>query len=107
MSICDCGDWYDDEGYKTSCRRCFASKKREEESDLKNKLVTLESQVKTLSIKNAELVNSLKLEKMLNSKPSKPALDSDMLKRLVHLCHPDKHSNSEMSNIAFKYLRAL
>lgn len=31
----------------------------------------------------------------------------EMLRRLIHLCHPDKHGGSEASNIATRYLLAL
>ncbi|MBV5297435.1 MAG: hypothetical protein JZU64_04660 [Rhodoferax sp.] len=34
-------------------------------------------------------------------------IPADMLKRLVYLVHPDKHANSEASNIATKYLLQL
>lgn len=31
-------------------------------------------------------------------------LPEDMLKRLLYLCHPDKHRNSEASNLATEWL---
>ena len=106
MKQCTCGNYYDDEGYKTSCKNCFAVKKRQEEKNLKELVVELRMEISKLNSKNDGLIRQLKLEQMLN-KPSKPSFDSEMLRRLIHLCHPDKHSNSEMSNIAFKYLRAM
>lgn len=37
-----------------------------------------------------------------------PALiPPDMLRRLIQLCHPDRHSGSEAANIATRYLLAL
>ena len=36
-----------------------------------------------------------------------PAIEPDMLRRLIQLCHPDKHSDSEASNTATRYLLAL
>ena len=34
-------------------------------------------------------------------------IPADMLKRLVYLVHPDKHGNSEASNVATRYLLSL
>lgn len=34
-------------------------------------------------------------------------IPADMLKRLVYLTHPDKHGNSEASNVATRYLLQL
>ena len=34
-------------------------------------------------------------------------IELEMLRRLVQLCHPDKHANSEASNTATRYLLAL
>ncbi len=34
-------------------------------------------------------------------------IPADMLRRLVQLCHPDRHGNSEASNTATRYLLAL
>lgn len=31
----------------------------------------------------------------------------EMLRRLIHLCHPDKHQGSEAANIATRYLLTL
>lgn len=36
-----------------------------------------------------------------------PAIAPDMLRRLIQLCHPDKHANSEGANIATKFLLEL
>ena len=35
------------------------------------------------------------------------SIDQAMLRRLVQLCHPDRHGNSEASNIATRYLLQL
>lgn len=34
-------------------------------------------------------------------------IEPDMLRRLIHLCHPDKWNNSEASQIATKFLLEL
>jgi hypothetical protein len=38
---------------------------------------------------------------------SAPPFDADMLGRLIRLCHPDRHNNSEASNLATQYLLKL
>jgi hypothetical protein len=35
-----------------------------------------------------------------------PRIEAEMLGRLIRLCHPDKHGNSEASNTATKWLLA-
>jgi len=39
--------------------------------------------------------------------PAVTPIDPAMLRRLVQLCHPDRHNNSEASNTATRYLLAL
>lgn len=34
-------------------------------------------------------------------------IDADMLKRIIYLCHPDKHNQSEVSITVTKYLLSL
>ena len=41
------------------------------------------------------------------SAPSAAPISPDMLRRLIQLCHPDKHGDSEASNTATRYLLAL
>lgn len=36
--------------------------------------------------------------------PAEPAIPPEMLRRLIMLCHPDRHNNSEMSRIATDWL---
>lgn len=38
--------------------------------------------------------------------PAAP-IESDMLRRLIQLCHPDKHAGSESAGIATRYLLGL
>lgn len=35
---------------------------------------------------------------------SQPSIQPDMLKRLIHLCHPDKHNGSQASLLATQWL---
>jgi hypothetical protein len=39
--------------------------------------------------------------------PAVAPIDPGMLRRLIQLCHPDKHGNSQASNEATRYLLAL
>ncbi len=36
-----------------------------------------------------------------------PAFDKAMMRRLLQLCHPDRHGNSEASNVATRFLLQL
>ena len=42
-------------------------------------------------------------------KPTTPTalIEPDMMRRLLQLCHPDKHANSQASNTATTYLLGL
>jgi len=39
--------------------------------------------------------------------PTTAPIPTEMLRRLVQLCHPDRHGNSEAANTATRYLLAL
>lgn len=39
--------------------------------------------------------------------PAVPPIEPGMLRRLIQLCHPDRHDNSEAANTATRYLLAL
>ena len=39
--------------------------------------------------------------------PTAATMAPDMLRRLIQLCHPDKHGNSEAANTATRYLLEL
>ena len=49
------------------------------------------------------------MERKGNAAPiAKPKpIELEMLRRLIQLCHPDKHANSEASNMATRFLLAL
>lgn len=36
--------------------------------------------------------------------PHAPVIDAEMLRRLIHLCHPDKHNNSQAAQLATQWL---
>lgn len=39
--------------------------------------------------------------------PAMTPIEPGMLRRLIQLCHPDRHGNSEAANTATRYLLAL
>lgn len=71
-------------------------------------------------LKNGQYTNELqrlqrKLEQMKSELEGRPrsrslsslSLPEDIKKRLVMLCHPDRHNNSEMSNKVLQWLNSL
>ena len=86
----DCGEKFEiaaNETYKTLCRVCFIEFK-------KNELVILKNRIERLEREN-ELLKSTS------------GIGADLLKRLRHLCHPDKHGNSSLSTNVFTQLSRL
>lgn len=86
----DCGEKFEiaaSETYKTLCRFCFIEFK-------KNELVILKNRIERLEREN-ELLKSTS------------GIDADLLKRLRHLCHPDKHGGSSLSTNVFTQLSRL
>jgi hypothetical protein len=65
--------------WRTHCRDCFIRLKRLEENALRKQV--------------AELHLQLRAYKALAS-----TIDRALLTRIISLCHPDKHGNSETSN---------
>lgn len=45
-----------------------------------------------------EKINSKGGEEFINSPPSKPQFSSDEIKKILVLCHPDKHDGSKLAN---------
>jgi len=39
--------------------------------------------------------------------PASPIVPTEMLRRLIQLCHPDKHGNSETATIVTRWLLSL
>ena len=85
-----CGNQYDqDQPWKKTCLSCWQKKKRAEQS----------------SSGTPDEVQRLRAEVLrlrLEAYPIAP----DMLARLIRLCHPDKHGNSEAANEATAWLLA-
>lgn len=82
FKICKCGVQFDDGGgFKKMCPKCFAKSKNEELESLKRRIYELES--------------------------DRQEIDSQTMKQIIYLCHPDKHNNSELSNKIFCFLRGM
>jgi hypothetical protein len=82
--------------------------------DLKIKLAQTEFELDKLKIDNHVLQyekDVLRYEnevlKIGGLNAQSPAIDKDMLKTLIVLCHPDKHKNSPGSEKAMKFLLKL
>ena len=86
----DCGEKFEiaaSEIYKTLCKTCFIEFKKIELDYLKNRVKQLENENKLLKANGG--------------------IDADLLKRLKHLCHPDKHGGSSLSTNVFTQLSRL
>lgn len=85
----ECGDRFEkDASWKRICLACWKESKRAEHDEL------------------LELREEVAEHRRLLSGRKAGAIESDMLARLIRLCHPDKHGNSEASNTATAFLLA-
>lgn len=80
---------------------------------LKEKIRMLESSYESVlrrcdeqgkRISDLQFQNQLLREVMDDQKTSKESMPADMLHRLIRLCHPDRHGNSEAANKATVWL---
>ena len=86
-----CGNRYhQDQPWKKTCLSCWQKKKRAEES---------------YSGANEE-VQKLRAEVLRLRLAAPPPIEAKMLSRLIRLCHPDRHGNSEAANEATAWLLA-
>lgn len=89
----ECGDRFEkDAPWKKTCMPCWKESKRAEH----NELLELREEVS----EHRRLLSEILAER-------KAAISPDMLARLIRLCHPDKHGNSEASNQATAFLLAM
>ena len=76
------------------CRSCYAANKRVEMEDLKDELESWKWECRFLREK-------------LNAVTQPPQqIPDDMLRRLIMLCHPDRHGDSDASTVATRWLLA-
>jgi hypothetical protein len=87
-----CGGYAGDEKWRKLCRVCFAARKRDEQRELEDGLDYYSNRCAAL-------------EAQLRSKGA--GISDEHLKRLIMLCHPDKHGNSKISNEITQWLLSL
>jgi hypothetical protein len=94
ISICPaCGDRFEkDAAWKKTCMPCWKESKRAEHVEL-------------LELREEVAEHRRLLSEMLAERKA-AAIEPEMLSRLIRLCHPDKHGNSEASNMATAFLLA-
>jgi hypothetical protein len=73
------------------CKPCFIEQKKAETEQLRNEAVYWRDRC-------------LRVESQITHLQSPRAIPPDMLRRLLQLCHPDKHSGSEASQRATAWL---
>lgn len=73
------------------CKPCFISEKKAETEDLKEAVEYWRG----------------KYEAAVNSNKNKVDFSPDVLKKLIYLCHPDKHNNSQAAHEITQFLLRL
>ncbi|MFZ4538621.1 hypothetical protein [Propionivibrio sp.] len=98
ISTCPtCGSKYQkDEPWKKTCLKCWQRKKRAEEGSSSGTSSELPN--------HSEDVLRLQIEVFILRTVKPVGIEPDMLSRLVRLCHPDRHGNSEGSTKATAWL---
>lgn len=109
--------WRDErETWKTLCESCWSLSpyaKRETRDKVTALLAEREKVLKDkdeVQRERAELQRELQELKLMGERlfwraePENPGIHNDMLSRLIRLCHPDRHGNSEASNEATAWL---
>lgn len=110
----------DNPRWKTMCFKCFIRTKREEEGDCSRPVRTashgredsLLTECMTLRTENERLRSDVAhLTRVINTLRNAPTpavrqtvIGADMLRRLIQLCHPDKHNGSESATAATQWL---
>lgn len=91
MGACtSCGAYAGEEAWRKLCKRCYAKKKKAEESG------------KT----DYERLWRDAISK-LNQQQQATNISEDLLKRLIMLCHPDKHGGSVVAEDVTKQLLSI
>ena len=73
-----------DEQWKKICIKCWIKNKKQKEAE--------------------EFVNRHFQEQTYSFNEPANSIPDEMLRRLIYLCHPDKHNNSEAANAATSWL---
>ncbi|MEP6636689.1 MAG: hypothetical protein ABJB97_08170 [Acidobacteriota bacterium] len=104
------------ESWQIRCRRCYAQSKREELTELKSENEWLRDEVARLKREQraargdidlmVELLRLRAENERLRGAP-RGRLDPEFIKRLLMLCHPDKHAGSRLATDVTQKLLAL
>ena len=104
ISYCkECGQRFDNGGYswKKVCTACYVEKKKAEHESLAAEVEELRGFADQARFEIARLRRELACQV---AALRQPAIEPDMLGRLIRLCHPDRHQGSEAANIATAWL---
>jgi hypothetical protein len=89
----DCGERFDKGApWMKTCTPCWKESKRAEHVEL-------------LELREEVAEHRRLLAEVLAEREA-PAIEPDMLARLIRLCHPDKHNGSEAATVATQWLLA-
>ena len=93
MAYCEsCRTWFNRAAsYQTLCKPCFARRKRAEFEAM---------EVRALRAEYA-LADALR---ELRQRDARQGIEPEMLRRLIMLCHPDRHDGSDASHRATQWL---
>lgn len=97
------------EHWKTLCLGCWKTKQRKAEAEQREpgNVEQLRAELDAVKRENGKLkLRLLTLQLDRQPQPARPGIPADMLGRLIRLCHPDRHGNSEASNQATAWLLA-
>lgn len=95
MPACtSCGTYAGEESWRKLCKRCYAKKKKAEESAGKS------------YNKDYERLWREALER-LRQQSQESIINDDLLRRLIMLCHPDKHGGSVVAEDVTKQLLSI
>ena len=92
LAVCpQCSQAFDrDEPWKRICLDCWIENKRREEGGARKQ--------------QRRPSGGSGSRRQDHAPPLQPTLDKDMLRRLLQLCHPDKHSNSQAATEVTSWL---
>ena len=95
----DCGEAFTAKAtWQTLCRDCYLDRKHDERQQLE---AERDAALDLVAILRREL-DAKQLE--LSIRPIERAVPLEQWRRLVQLCHPDRHGNSEAANQATRWL---
>jgi len=96
MAYCEsCRAWFNQTArYQTLCKPCFARRKRAEFEAM---------EVRALRAEYA-LRDALRENRELRTVAGRQGIEPEMLRRLIMLCHPDRHGGSDASHRATQWL---